>query len=43
MENVPGGMATIDAMRWILIAATLIYAVPVLSYAFLFQKIHIAC
>ncbi len=36
-------MTTIDSMRWILIGSTLIFCVPILAYAILFQKINIAC
>jgi hypothetical protein len=35
-------METINAMRWVLVASTLIFAVPVVAYAILFQKFHIA-
>lgn len=35
-------MDTIDILRWVLIASTLIFALPVISYVILFQKFHIA-
>jgi cellulose synthase/poly-beta-1,6-N-acetylglucosamine synthase-like glycosyltransferase len=41
--NVPGGLVTINAMRWILIGSTLIFSLPVISYTILFKKFHIAC
>lgn len=36
-------MATLDAMRWVLIASTMLFAVPVAIYAILFKKFHVAC
>lgn len=35
-------MNTINLMRWILVASTLIFALPVVFYVILFQKFHIA-
>lgn len=39
--DIPGGVATIDIMRWILIGTTLIYVLPILTYVFLFSKANI--
>jgi chitin synthase len=39
--DIPGGLTTIDAMRWILIGSTGIYIVPILVYVLLFKKINI--
>jgi hypothetical protein len=39
--TVPGGMATIDALRWILVGTTGIYIFPILIYICLFKKPNI--
>ena len=37
----PGGIVTIDALRWILVATTVVYIVPILVYVLLFRKPNI--
>ncbi len=39
--DIPGGVGTIDIMRWILIGTTLVYAIPILIYVLLFKKANI--
>lgn len=39
--NIPGGIGTIDALRWILVGTTLIYIIPIFAYIFMFQKPNI--
>jgi hypothetical protein len=39
--TVPGGMVTINALRWILVGTTGVYVVPILVYVLLFKKANI--
>ena len=39
--DIPGGMKVIDALRWILVATTGVYILPILTYVFLFKKPNI--
>jgi chitin synthase len=39
--TIPGGTATIDILRWILIASTVVYTVPIFTYIALFRKSNI--
>ena len=39
--EIPGGINTINALRWILIASTLIYVIPIFVYITLFGKARI--
>lgn len=41
--TVPGGMVTIDALRWILVGTTGVYVIPILVYVVLFKKANILC
>lgn len=40
-EDIPGGITTIDAMRWMLIGSTGVYALPVLVHIILFKRLSI--
>jgi hypothetical protein len=39
--TVPGGLVTIDALRWILVGTTGVYILPIMVYVFLFKKANI--
>lgn len=39
--DIPGGMSVINTLRWILIATTGVYVLPILTYVFLFKKANI--
>lgn len=39
--TVPGGIGTINAMRWVLIGSTVVYIIPILVYMFMFKKSNI--
>jgi chitin synthase len=41
--TIPGGMVTIDIMRWILVGSTLVYTIPIVTYVLLFKKPNILC
>jgi magnesium-transporting ATPase (P-type) len=41
IDRIPGGLTTIDIMRWILIGSTVIYIVPIFTYLILFRKSHV--
>jgi len=41
LEDIPGGISTINALRWILVASTLVYAIPILIYVLIFGKANI--
>lgn len=42
-EDIPGGMEMINAMRWVLVASTTVYALPILVYIMLFRRLKILC
>lgn len=41
IEEIPGGITTVDAMRWTLIGTILSYILPIFSYILLFGNINI--
>lgn len=42
-QEIPGGTATIDIMRWLLVGSVLIYIVPISLYILLFGRLNILC
>ena len=40
-EDIPGGISTIDAMRWMLIGTAGVYAIPVIVHCCLFKRFSI--
>jgi hypothetical protein len=43
IENIPGGIDLINAVRWMLVGTLGIYLLPILFYNLLFGRLHILC
>jgi chitin synthase len=43
IADIPGGLSTVDMMRWMLIASLGLYVVPIVIYLSLFGRLGILC
>lgn len=43
VQEIPGGMTTINIMRWMLVGSLFIYVVPISLYTLLFGRLSILC
>lgn len=43
IDNIPGGLTTVNLMRWLLIGSVGIYIIPITVYILLFGRGHILC